>query len=421
MKPALYLAMAVFVPVMSLAQNQYSFDEEVNAELDKMYQSSQAKSVQAQTVSAAPNVQVNVNPVQETKVEATQEAPAQQQSSPVVATVAPQTTTTTPQTTVAPVNQAAETAIQKQPTTIIEAAPLKESKAEILRKSRVDAEVATEQKIVEKLEQSRLEDEKRRSEALLGNKLDVNQNQQNTDVVVETKVIAPVQAVAPVVEKQESILDKDAIKNEVRASIAEMKETDKKVEHKTYVGALLGMGEYPDVNNLRGNYSLGFSVGRNTSEHALVEGSFLYSNFDVEQRFGGISDPFTGTTYPRITEMNQYQTALAMKYSFLEGSVKPVIGGLLAYTYRTYSDKQFGSSSNNAQSHALDAGLTGGVDVAVSESFTVGLDVRYMFNITNRSQNSGLQTSFSQSLYGTDTPVEELQHMNISLVGRASF
>ena len=99
----------------------------------------------------------------------------------------------------------------KQPTTVIEASPLTESKAETIRKARQDAELATEQTIVEKLEMSRMEDEKRRAEVLFGDKFNSlnaaaqisgNNNTVNqTNTVVETQqaVVAPVEVV-PVVE-----------------------------------------------------------------------------------------------------------------------------------------------------------------------------------------------------------------------------
>lgn len=412
MKRFAYLAMSVLMPMTSFAQNQYSFDDEVNAELDKMYQGSSSRGVLAQTQSqSSPQVQVNVTPTQTASVsnttQASQVAPVAQQQQ---------------------VAQAPAIVVQKQPTTMIEASPLQESKAELLRKSRQDAEVSTEQKIVEKLELSRLEDEKRRSEALFGDKLNQQKQEQVAVPAVIPVVIAEpqaVQVVAPVIKKEEAaVLDRDAVRSEVRASLAEMKEkedSDKnKFERKTYVAGLAGMGEYPDIANVRGNYSLGFAVGQRINERVQLEGSFLYSNFDVEQRDGGF-DWTTGLYYPRITGMDQYQTAVVGKYAFLDGAIRPVIGGALAYTYRTFSDKQFGSSSNNAQSHSLDVGLVTGLDMAVSEAFTIGLDVRYMWNLTSRTQNSGFQRSFSQSVYGSDTPVEQLSHMNISLVGRATF
>ena len=439
MKRFAYLAMAVLLPETSLAQSNYTFDDEVNAELEKMYQgqgtsssNSGSNPIQAQT---GPQVQVNVATNQGTTVTPTQTAP-------VVAQVAPVSQPTAvidqPIAVAAPI-------VQKQETTVISATPLKESKAEQIRKSRQDAEISTEQSIVVKLEESRLEDEKRRSEVLFGDKFETLQGQNalinnspNSSVIQQQgTIIAPVAAtpvpavVAPVIVTEAPIVvpapvkhedrhDRDDVRGEVRASIQEMKE-EKKSETRSYFSGLAGLGDYPDVKNVRGNYSLGFSFGQKFNDRMLAEGSFMYSNFDVEQRDGNVICNPGCVAYPRITRMDQYAGSAQVKYQLLGGMIRPVIGGALAYVYRTFSDTQFGNSSNYAQSHALDLGLVTGVDVELSEKFTIGLDARYMWNMTNRSQTSGFQQSFSQSVYGSDTPIEQLSYMNISLVGRATF
>ncbi len=58
--------------------------------------------------------------------------------------------------------------LQEQPTTVVEASPLMESNAERMRKQRQGLEVNTEQRIVEKLEEARMEDERARAERLFG-------------------------------------------------------------------------------------------------------------------------------------------------------------------------------------------------------------------------------------------------------------
>ena len=66
--------------------------------------------------------------------------------------------------------------LKNQPTTYVEASPLVESRAEQMRKQRQQAELNTEQRIVEKLEQSRLEDEKDRAARLFGGKFTKGQS-----------------------------------------------------------------------------------------------------------------------------------------------------------------------------------------------------------------------------------------------------
>lgn len=428
------LAFAALLPVAALAQA--SLDEEVNAELDRMYQAQGQQKT-------GPAVQVNV------------------QAQPTVSTS---------QLNNQSANQgAAQTAgqnqaqnngmlqVQKQPTTYIEAAPLVESQAERIRKSRQDAEISTEQKIVEKLEQSRLEDEKRRAEVLFGDKFNtlMNQNQVQQPAVHPAPVVPVMQAPAPapvpvVVQEQpveptpttivireepkedEEKLDREAVRSEVSAALAELQTTQQapvveEYKQKSYISLLAGSGEYPDAVNVKGQYSMGVAIGRKFTDRLMAEGSFQYSNYQVEQPAqygnGGCVPNYYGGCdyYPRITDMNQYGTAALVKYQLLGGALRPELGGLMSYTYRTFTDKQFALTDATVSSQALDFGVMVGASLELTESFALGLDYRYMWNMSNKVDGNSLQKS---SLYRPNTnytPIEELSYYNLSVVGRATF
>lgn len=428
------LALTALLPVAVFAQTAAGkLDAEVNSELDKMYSEQNAAKSAAPAVttgSAGTNVQVNIQaqPTAASSSQATQSATAGQEQGQ------------------------AQVQVVKQPTTVIEASPLTESKAEQIRKARQDAELATEQTIVEKLEQSRMEDEKRRAEVLFGDKFNSlnsatqvngNNNQVTTTTTVveqQQAVVAPVEVApvapvaapsvvaAPVVvetkaEVKEEKLDREAIRGEVSAALAEMKEKsgEDKAKGKAYIGTMLGVGDYPDAINVRGQYAVGVSIGKEFSERLVVEGSFLYSNYQVEQAQGGCYvGPYGQQCYPRITDMNQYSGSGLLKYQILGGTFRPVIGGLASYTYRTFTDSQFGFSDAEATSHALDVGLMTGADVMLTQSFSLGIDFRYMWNLTNRVDN-GFQQSFVQPALQSSSPIEELNYYTLSVSGRFAF
>lgn len=402
--------------VSQVAWSQADLDGEIDAELSRIY-AEQDKSSDVQAVNGrASQVQVNVN--------ASPAAVNSTESGMATSQVAPQAVTApavaAPQQMVAPV------AIQQEPVTYIESTPLTESRAEMIRKSRQDAEVKTEQKIVEKLEMSRLEDEKRRSDVLFGDKWQ-QMNNTNTQqvivpaqpVVVQEQQIAPVQVVAEPVDQDP--IDEEIIRNEVRASLAEM-HAQKPVEKKSYFSGGVGLAEYMDVSNVRNNYSLGFAVGSKVNDRLLVEGSFMYGNFEIDQRDGySYCDGWGCGYYNRITDMDQYSGAATAKYQLFSGVFRPVFGGTLAYTYRTFSDDQFGLANNDAQSHALDLGAVAGADLELAEDFSVGIEFKHMFwNIMNRNSNR-FSRGFSQTVYGNDTPIERLNQTTISVFGRATF
>jgi hypothetical protein len=439
------LAITAFLPVAVLAQS--TLDEEVNAELDKMYQAQPAAQPQQAQRSAGPAVQVNVQAAQSANQAPTAVA------APVAAPVAVAPTAVAPQTTQAVVAQP-----QKQPTTVIQASPLVESKAEMIRKNRQDAEVSTEQGIVEKLEESRLQDEKKRAEVLFGDKFNTLMNQpapQAQPAPAPAPVVAPVitpvpqQAVVPAPlpvqevqpalppviiekeaksEKEEEKLDREAVRGEVNAALAEFKKESDKPKTSSYIAVMAGSADYPDAINVKGQYSIGAAYGHKFTDRMIGEGSFLFSNYQVEQpasygNGGSVYDPSTGqyVYYPRITEMNQYSTSGLVKYQLLGGTLRPEVGALMSYTYRTFSDKQFALSDATVTSQALDFGVMTGVAIEMSESFALGLDFRYMWNMTNKVDGTSLQKSSIYQGSSNYTPIEQLSYYNLSVVGRASF
>ncbi len=436
MKNALKVwALTALVPVFVLAQS--SLDEEVNAELDRMYQGG------ASQTQAAPAAKVTPQTIQQ-PVAAPAQATAPAQG--VQVTVVP--VSAAPQAVSLPA-VAPKAEPVKQPMTVIEATPLVESKAEKLRKSRQDAELSTEQGIVEKLEQSRLEDEKKRAEVLFGDKFNtlMNQGQQTAApvsapapvavapapipvVVPEQIVEAPVVAAPIAEEKKDPGLNRDEVRSEISTAIADMKKEQEaaKPKSQTYISLMAGSGDYPDAVNVKPQYSFGLGIGRQLDDHLVLEGSFQYSNFEVEQRklngsyySGSCYYDYQGNCYPRITEMNQYSTAALVKYQILGGMFRPEVGGLMAYTYRTFTDKQFGLSDATVSSHALDLGVMGGFTLALTDSFSIGLDMRYMWNMTNKVDGTALQKSAIYQGYSQDTPIEQMSYWNSSIVGRATF
>lgn len=440
MKKLVVLALLAVIPASNVLA-QSSIDDEINAELDRMYSSKSTRGV--------PSVQVNV-----------QTTPTQNQ---VVDQKSAQETS----------NKAANSTVQKAPVTVIEAAPLMESRSEKIRRLRQEEELKTEAKLVEKLEMSRMDDERRRVEAIFGNgeKVNVNVNspsqltfqqsaiEQNANnnkgdvqqtaeieqksqevqavivdspkavvsqpaVQAETVKAPPVVIAEPVVVAQPVVTAPAVvvIEDKAHAHVSHVNVVEVKAEEKVskaYLTGLVGLGQYEDVKNVRGDYAFGLALGKKINDRTMVEGLFQYARYQVEQFDSG---PFGfDPIYPRITEMNQYGFGAALKYQIIGGSFRPYVGGMAQYSYRTFSDIQFGFANNDASSHAVDLGLLLGAEFEVSSEFAVGLDFKYLMNVYNRASNQGLQTRFSQSVYGSATPIEKLSSMITSISARFSF
>lgn len=361
-----------------------------------------------------------------------------QASAPAAATIAPQGSqngsqpiyilnqATPTANSQAQVHQA-QTQVQRQPEVNISAAPLSKSKAEQIREARQQVEVETENKIVEKLETSRMEDERRRAGVLFDAPFNAlaSQNQQPVQPVYQPapppvmpvqQVVAPA-PVAPPVEKS-------LVQEEVRAAMLSEQILPEDRPGRKYFGTTLGIGDYPGVANVRGNYLLGVQFGEKYDDTYQVEGGFTYGNYTVEPPCVGYWSVYNFWV-PRLINVQQYQGSAAMKYLFLNGSIRPIVGGVIAYSYRQFNWTQdngyYGVGSNqSATSHAVDIGAILGVDVEFSRKWSVGLEYRYMWNVMSRVNTSNTSMFLTQQdVFGT--PIEKLQYYTLALTATVNF
>lgn len=310
----------------------------------------------------------------------------------------------------------AQMQVQKQPLTVVEASPLTESRAEQMRKMRQEAELGTETKIVEKLEQSRMEDEKRRANALFGDKFNSMNNEGQAQAVAPAPVPVQVVPAAP----QENT--RDIVREEINAALKTEQETAATPVEQKYFAALIGIAEVPDASNVRGNYSLGATFGTKFDNVYAVEGTFLTANYTMNPVY------YSGYIAPNM-DITSYSGSIAVKYMFFSGMVKPVLGGLAQYTYRTYQwnnssayygNPYYGNGYNNTDdktnSHAIDLGVIVGADIDFSSKFSLGLDYRYLFNISSRRNNNAYAY---QPFYGK--ALETMSSYVMSLSAKVNF
>ena len=315
-------------------------------------------------------------------------------------------------------------AVQKQPTTVIEASPLTESNAEKIRRARQDAELQTEQKIVEKLETSRMEDEKRRANILFGDKFNTLNGEQQQPQQPVQPVVAQEPAVAPtpvVIQQAPQENTRDVVREEIKAALDSEKTIQDKPASNKYVGVGLGMGDIPEAKNVKGNYALGLMIGSRNENGLVVEGGFTYSTYEIERQYVDAN----GVLFPRFIDATQYAGSLAAKFELSQSTFRPFIGGLAQFSYReyTFSSNQYYSDAPDqdarATSTALDLGLTAGMDLAVTEHMALGLDFKYMFNLTNQSETKRSVYYDNQQIYGTK--LEKLNYYVVGLTAKYLF
>ncbi len=317
----------------------------------------------------------------------------------------------------------------QQPITVVEASPVSDSRAEALRKARLGAEVQTEQKIVEKLEDSRLQEERARADRLFGNKLD----SQPQVVLVPASVPQPpppVQQAPPpasivqekntqvTIEKVEIIQPKEERRHEPEARITAAREHEDErgpSTQKYYVSGLLGNMNYA-AGNVKSNYAMGLAVGTIIDERIGIELSYLHSSHDVDTYW---DDPIYRT-------LEQNDLTAAGKYYLLQGRLKPYVGASISYVMRKYQDRVYGypysnNSTNSVSTNSVDFGLLGGADFELTERFAVGLGADYNFNVMSTSQVRRSDYSYYGYKPDNTTPLEKLAYWTIKLNAKFMF
>lgn len=298
-----------------------------------------------------------------------------------------------------------------------------------IRNARKNMEVGTEQKMIEKIEWSRIEDEKERADRLFGNRLDKkydNDYKQNDDygknddyqkppvVVVEKPVYAEPKTEVPYAYKEE-------VKTETSYALW---------DQQSYIAPMLGAMN-SSASNVTSDLATGIAFGTHFATNFSVEASFIYSDITMD---GNLNELIDGKTYESFKSGEQYSFGMGVAYHFTQmGRITPKISGLLAYTYRDMDQTR--SYQASATSTAVDAGVGLGADLQVSKNFSIGAELRWMSNLSYDRDNSELDAAArrygrnnydrrdyrGRSAGGTVNPFEEASYQMFLVNGRFNF
>jgi hypothetical protein len=317
------------------------------------------------------------------------------------------------------------TQVQELPTAVIEDTPIKASNAERMRKKRQETEAGTEDGIVQALERARMDDEVRRrdrfnnaitaspaaQEPVAQPTAPAYPNYQPTypppvaqpAPVVQQVAPAPV-VIAPVIEREREENEKVDIKSEIREALKE-NQPKAKDPQQYYVGALIGLADYSSTINVHGNLSSGVTIGMITPDRFVFEGNFLYSTFQMDD----VHD------FTHRVQLKQYNFGGTVKYQLLPGRIRPTIGAVGTYTRRGFNEFGYEFRTSNA----FDVGVAGGLDIMISDSFSLGVDVRYMTTLVHRDSNSYNDLVRYQP-WG-EKNIEDIDYYTAAVVGKFTF
>lgn len=343
---------------------------------------------------------------------------SQAQAQVIVNQGAPVTTTNDGQQAVIINAQPQQTGrVSAQPATVVQAAPVAESRAEQLRKARESAEMANEQRVVEKLEESRLQDEKARADRLFNN----NQNAEAVQVQpvqVQQVQPAPQPVVQPVQVQQVQQAPAPVVAPEasVKAEVVEAKIVEEEIKKdRMYVSGGIGTSQYYGAINVSSNAAVALAFGwqPGINERLNYEGTFMYSNYYINEYW---KPPFVA-----FKEMSQYNFGGAIKYAFTSSAFRPYAGGLANYTYRTYTNRGPCLCANmptNIASSAVDVGVLLGADYRLTREFAVGLEYKYIMNLWAKSDDRYIKPEY---LMNGTTPIENMNYYSVMLFGKYTF
>ena len=300
--------------------------------------------------------------------------------------------------------------ILQQPTTNVEATTVKESRAEQLRKQREEVERQNESKLLERLEDERLNAEKERTEKLLAPPAPVAAKPEQSQVQV---VSSPNAVVVPV--QQEVI----SAGNVTAAAVVINKTEENQEKNKFVVGLLGGAANYPAVGNVGGGYALGGSFEVRFPNRIGLEGTTTFSSFDVSNI---TNCPYCYYGTPLLTTMNQWDFSGGFNYTIFKSTLSPIIGVMLDYTRRDYSSRvTYGTGATSyTGSNAFNGGFLAGFEVHASDSLIIGGELRYLINISYRTDNPA-SYGYGGVVYNVGTPIESLSYYTATLSTKLLF
>jgi len=194
---------------------------------------------------------------------------------------------------------------------------------------------------------------------------------------------APAAAPAPVAAPA------DPSSQTTTTSMAELAPEQPKKENSMFVGIDIGAQMYnnsPDVKNF-GDFRL--SVGKVMDSNFSVAGEFGYNSLNQDLSWDG----------ELYRSVSQYTFGAVGRYVFPVGRFRPNAGVALDYVRTSYGGMSLAGYQSDVSnlgatgSNALNYGIVAGFDIKVSDHLMLGIDYRYMMNLTYEYDN--------QTIYNT--------------------
>ncbi len=288
-----------------------------------------------------------------------------------------------------------------------------------LRQDRRSVEQVNEQVLMEKLEQSRIEDEKsrldrlfkvqeynRRRKAELGetdlNKADIVARESEVKVKDESiEVIEeiPLNAAAPVEPVKKVVVPEPVINYVVAPApqaltphassyssestlVAPPLKAAAGVYDEMYIRGIMAAGGYTEVDNVNAQTSWGVALGKNLSPRTFLEGQIVKAKFKVD-------DPLF-TNSKRLLDQYHFSGLFGYKIGDIGGKFEPHLRAGLSYVRRD-SQRASDRSRDKQSSNSFDGIVGVGGDFKIANNVSITGTAEYYFNVLDDVSSSELR------------------------------
>ena len=172
------------------------------------------------------------------------------------------------------------------------------------------------------------------------------------------------------------------------------------------MGVDLEFGNFVGGQGLSSLAGVGFLGDYKLDRHWGLEGRLAFLTFDLSTPYyySGWGWGRPCYSYAETVTYNQVEATFGPTYRILTGKFSPVLGAMLGYTHRYFTQPTYGYSTvgYSGNSDSLSVGGLVGLDYQVTKEFSIGADLRYMVPVSY-SANSYYYPS-------TRSPVEGLNY-----------
>ena len=251
---------------------------------------------------------------------------------------------------------------------------------EYLKNNRMREEIQNEQALLEKLEESRVEDERSRLERLFRIR-EYNQRQwksqpQPQQNYVQEYVQDPVVIVQP---------DAVSVNRNTPNKVAYTSASTSSGQNHWYIRGQYGVGSYR-ANNSESSASIGFALGRNTNSRTHLEFSFLSSHYTIDDPRGNSERDYYGDTLIEPSDLRSLQQSNftgVLGYDVLESeNLRGALRLGLSYVQR-HSESSKIANFNPVSTDAVDFVIGGSLDLDVGNNWYAMGTFDLFSNLTN--------------------------------------